>query len=472
VAIQSGQASWAKQTFGHVAVDDERRARRVVEVAAAVAARPAGTVTQVFDGSAEREAAYRLLSNDAVTSASIDDAMFAATARECASHDLIYAAVDGSSLSLRDNRHIRDVGWVGAWAHRHVRGLHVVSALALDRNGSPVGVCAQTWWARTAPAKDPHDNFRPLDEKETRFLTQTIQAADDRLRAGASSSKVVYLLDRGFDAAPVVMLAAGERPCRFILRAVQNRRVATPEGSSPRYLRDVLRGAPIIGRYDVAVPQGENRRARTARVQVQVASVMLEIPVSKRRWTVVSLNAVLVRELDGPKNAALSWLLLTTESIATYNDVLDVIRGYSYRWRIEELHRVWKSGGCNVEDMQLRSREAILKWAIIHCAVAARAVRLARRARTEPDIPAIEEFSRSEIDALIALRGKKTTLSMGATPDLATVVRLVADAGGYTGKSSGGPPGPTVIKRGLERLAIAAEVLANAAAIATKRSDE
>jgi hypothetical protein len=40
------------------------------------------------------------------------------------------------------------------------------------------------------------------------------------------------------------------------------------------------------------------------------------------------------------------------------------------------------------------------------------------------------------------------------------MVRLVADAGGYVGKSSG-QPGPMVIKRGLERLAIAVEVLAN-----------
>jgi hypothetical protein len=350
--------------------------------------------------------------------------------------------------------------------------MHVVSALALDRNGSPIGVCAQTWWARTTSTEDPHDNFRPLDEKETRFLTQTIQTADERLRRGASAPRVVYLLDRGFDAAPVLMLASGETRCRFILGAAQNRRVTTAEGTPPRYLRDVLRGAPIVGRYDVAVPERDGRRARTARVQVQATAVLLEVPIKKRKWTLVPLNAVLVRELDGPKDASLSWLLLTTESISTYEEVRDIIRGYSFRWRIEEVHRVWKRGGCNVEDMQLRSREAILKWATIHCAVAVRSVRLSRRSRTEPDIPATEEFSRSEIDALIALRGAKTKLRIGATPTLATMVRLVADAGGYTGKSSGGPPGPTVIKRGLERLAIAVEVLENAAAIATKRSDE
>ena len=36
---------------------------------------------------------------------------------------------------------------------------------------------------------------------------------------------------------------------------------------------------------------------------------------------------------------------------------------------------------------------------------------------------------------------------------------MIADEGGYTGKSSGGPPGPTVIARGLERIGIAADAL-------------
>jgi hypothetical protein len=49
--------------------------------ATVVAARSAGTVTEVFDAKAEWEAAYRLLSNDAVSSTAIGEAMCAATVR-------------------------------------------------------------------------------------------------------------------------------------------------------------------------------------------------------------------------------------------------------------------------------------------------------------------------------------------------------------------------------------------------------
>lgn len=450
---------WAQRTFGRVAAGDERRVRRVVQIAAKVALRPAGAVTEVFEDSAAREAAYRLLSNGAVTSASLGEAMFAATAKQCAAKRRVYVALDGSSLSMTDRKRARDVGWVGTWDLR-CRGMHVISALALDEHGVPLGVCAQTWWARLAPSPEKRNDFRPLDEKESRFLAETLRAADERLRSAAAAADVVHVMDRGFDVASVLALSADEG-ARFIVRASQDRRVAMPKGEKRRYLQETVKATPIIGRYLVAVPERLGQRSRTARVQVQATAVRLSVPITRKRHREIPLNAVWVRELDGPKGASLSWLLLTTESIASYDQVAEIIRGYSYRWRIEEMHRAWKSGGCNVEDMQLRSREAILKWATIHCAVAARAVHLARRARTEPAVLATEEFSQLEIDAVIALRRKRTKLRFGDVPDLATMVGLVADAGGYTGKSSGGPPGPTVIARGLERLAIAAEILAN-----------
>jgi len=113
-----------------------------------------------------------------------------------------------------------------------------------------------------------------------------------------------------------------------------------------------------------------------------------------------------------------------------------------------------------VEDPQLRSREGIIKWATLHCAVATRALRLAQLARARPDAPASEEFAQTEIDAAIILR-RRTKFRRGDVPSLVDTVRLIAEIGGYTGKSSGGPPGPTVIARGLERVAIAAEVLEN-----------
>jgi hypothetical protein len=76
---------------------------------------------------------------------------------------------------------------------------------------------------------------------------------------------------------------------------------------------------------------------------------------------------------------------------------------------------------------------------------------------------ALDELTGDETDATIALR-KPKGVTLRAKPTLGEVTRWIADIGGYTGKSSGGPPGITVIARGFE------EVAAAAIAIATVRN--
>lgn len=425
-------------------------------MATALALRPAGTVTQVFSDSADREGAYRLLSNESVPAAELTRAMCVATAERCAAHDRVYVPVDGTSLSLRDSKGIRGVGGVGAWKD-FGRGLHVVTALAVDRQGTPIGVCAQTWWARQQVMGLRRCSRRKVGDKETRYALDTLQTALTHLKTECPDTCAIALMDRGFDCWAVLRTAA--EGAHFVVRARERRRLADGPRGARRYLLETMRAQPIRGRYDVNIPERDGRSPRIARMHVRTARVLVRLQVGKHRVAYQELNAVWAREVAGPKDSSLSWMLLTTEPIEAFAQVLEIVQAYTLRWRIEEMHRVWKRGGCNVEDTQLRSREAIIKWATLHAAVATRAVRLAQLARTQPDVSASEEFSRTEIDAAIALRRKRTKYQIGDVPPLAELVRLIADIGGYTGRSSGGPPGPTVIARGLQRLGIAAEVL-------------
>jgi Transposase Tn5 dimerisation domain len=128
-----------------------------------------------------------------------------------------------------------------------------------------------------------------------------------------------------------------------------------------------------------------------------------------------------------------------------------------YGWWIEDFHRTWKRGHCNVEDTQLRTTERVIRWATMLATVATRVERLKHLARTQPDAPATIELSALELEALRAakhkIKSRVETIPDGV-PSIAQAVRWIADLGGYTGKSSGGPPGSTTIGRGLERLLI------------------
>jgi hypothetical protein len=458
MSLEERQASrrWAYETFGELDAGDRRRTRRVVALAGGVAMRPAGTVTDVFDDAADREGAYRFLSNEAVSPPAVTDAMCNASASQCAGQRRVFVAVDGSSLSLPDAKGIRGVGGVGAWKD-YGRGLHVVTGLALQEDGTVIGVCAQHWWARTERSPQRPCNRRKLEEKETRFSHAALVDAVGRLREHAPETLAVTVMDRGFDCWPVLLTS--QQGAHFIVRAKYNRRLADGPHGDRRYLHPALDSQAVRGAYGVQVPARDGRPGRVARMHLQYAPVALRLPVARKRRVIVQLNAVVAREVDGPRGEALCWMLLTTEPIDTFDQVVALVRAYTFRWRIEELHRMWKRGGCHVEDTQLRSRDAIIKWATLHCAVAARALRLTQLARTQPEVPATQEFSQVEIDAAIVLRRKRTKHRLGDVPSLGEMVRMVADLGGYTGKSSGGPPGATVIGRGLERVMLAAEVV-------------
>lgn len=102
-----------------------------------------------------------------------------------------------------------------------------------------------------------------------------------------------------------------------------------------------------------------------------------------------------------------------------------------------------------------------MRWATLLAAVATRVERLKRLARSSPDLDASEELTSTEIAALVLLKRKRKTANekVPERPNIETATRWIAELGGYTGKSSGGPPGSITITRGLERLALAAEIL-------------
>ena len=46
------------------------------------------------------------------------------------------------------------------------------------------------------------------------------------------------------------------------------------------------------------------------------------------------------------------WMLLTTEVVEDVQAASTILRWYSYRWRVEEYHKIFKSG-CQVERYRL-----------------------------------------------------------------------------------------------------------------------
>jgi hypothetical protein len=454
---------WAREEFGGAALGDERRRARLVSMAAGAAQRPGGRVSEVFLSSAERQGAYDFLESSHVEPAPIAAAIASACAKRCRDLPYVFVPVDGSSLTLVDHAREKDFGVIGSYT-QDGRGLKVISAMALTPDGVPLGLAALEWWTR--PVKRPRHRHpwtaaRKVHEKETQRWLDAVDHSAAAIRNEAPGTRLWFQLDREGDARSILrhLAESGEW---FTVRSRSNRRLRTSEGK--RYLRDALRTRPI-GDYLLEVPAAPNRRSRLACMVTRVVRVTLDLlnPWTKSRFR-LPVTVVHVRETGTtPRGEVpLEWTLLTNHPVASVADANLVVHGYSQRWRIEDFHKTWKSGVCGVETTQLRATSHVIKWATLLAAVAMRVERLKHLARTQPETPATVELSAHELRALVLLKRrykKRNETIPDDTPTIAQATLWIAELGGYTGKSSGGPPGAITIARGLERVLVVAEVV-------------
>jgi hypothetical protein len=447
---------WAREEFGHAELGDERRTKRLVEIAATAMRRPAGRVTAVFADDAQRQGAYDFLESDRTHYDALLEATARASVERVAGQPYAFVAIDGTSLSLVDCQRAKDFGAIGAYKD-FGRGLKLMHAYVIDHRGIPSGVSAQLWWTRP-DEKVKKKQFRPLRNKETVNWIEVIDQTAERFARCGAGTRPWFLLDREGDCWSTLrrLVEGGEL---FTVRSCWDRRLKTAPGEPRVYLRATLDQARRRYIAWVDVPEGPGRRARRARFEVRAASVALDLKNAwgKKRYK-RQLNAVLVEE-RGTTPAGekpIEWQLLTSHPIKTVEDLKLVVFSYTQRWRIEELHKTWKSGACRVEETQLRTKARVIKWATIMVAVASRIERIKRLSRECPDQPASIELGDDEIRALIVLKRlhkKRTEKIPRRVPTIAEATRWLADLGGYTGKSSGGPPGSITIRRGLDFIA-------------------
>ena len=125
-------------------------------------------------------------------------------------------------------------------------------------------------------------------------------------------------------------------------------------------------------------------------------------------------------------------------------DAEQCLRWYCLRWRIEDWHRVLKSG-CRIGDIAHETAERVRRAIAINLVIAWRIMLMTLLGRETPGLPAEVLFSDVELQTLRAYAKKK-----GQKPPvlLGEAVRMVAKIGGYLGRKNDPPPGHQLIWQG------------------------
>lgn len=435
-------------------------------MAARLEEQPAGTVTGVYPQGAEREGAYRLLENGRVDA----EALERARNLGCASRmeelgGVFLVPLDKTSIQLSDREGVRDFGSVGNRRYDK-RGVQALTALALDAEGAPLGVLYQEMWARgetqSPPRRPGHRSRkrdrdrRPPEARESMRWVDAMRAAHALAQQHAPSARLWFQLDREGDFWGVHQLV-DELGADATVRMLRNHVVRDADRRKAP-LMTWLKEQPLAAWFQLTLAAHDGRPQRVARLSLRwgTAWLRLSLPGGRTRW--VSRTFVYVDEPHRPRaHNRIQWLLATTARVRNVDEALRVVDAYKRRWRIEDFHRAWKSGCCNIESSQLQSLGAFRRWSIFTSSMAARAEHIKHYAREYPDAPATLVYTQEEIDAMIDWRlcetpKARTPYKPGDVPRLTEMTRWVGELGGYMKSSKAPPPGVVTLSRGLARL--------------------
>ncbi len=412
---------WAEQEFGDCELGDPRRTRRLVKIVGDQAAQPSGSYSQAAGGNRyDLKGYYRFLNSqrEELNLEGLLQTHRTQTIRRMKRESTVLIVQDTTELNLSTRSACEGLGQIGTnQTGAKSRGLDLHSCLAVGESGLPLGVLRLLGYApEPAEGKDPH---RPIEEKESYRWLEAYEDAT-AIAAMIPDTRVISVADREGDMFELFDRRRRQtgRKAELLVRAKWDRCL---EGSDLKLFEE-LAAAPLAKTVSIPLPRQREHRAkpsdpgrpalpaRTAKVQVRFKEVSLSAPQTPqtRNKPPIKLWAVYVVEKHPPKGAtAVRWMLLTSIPIASVKQALKCVRWYCRRWRIEEWHRVMKSG-CKILDHQNHSAQVLLRAIALDAVIAWRIMLLALLGREVPELPSDILFDRCECEVLGLLAQKKT----------------------------------------------------------------
>ena len=455
---------WANNELGGARLGDERLSRRLVRSASVQAEAPMGS----FSSAAQSDKAmvmgyYRMIDQPAdsqVTPENILAPHRARTLRRMQGKEVVLCLQDGTDLNFAEHEGCRGLGLIRKnQSGSGTLGLHMHSTLVVDGEGVPLGVPQIQYEAPEAGGP----KRKPAGERKTRRWVEGLRECA-RLASELEGVRPVSVMDREGDSFELFVEQRRLGTVDLLVRAQHNRRL----GRQLPKLFERVRAARAQAGMEIEVGRrsgrratgqqkaGEKREARLARVGLRWRRVELAPPRNSdfTKEAPVRLNLVHVREDNAPEGVRpLEWFLLTSVGVKSSREAKQVLEWYRLRWRIEDWHRVLKTG-CKVEYLGHRSGDRIERAVTIKAVIAWRLMAMTLLGRERPELGAEVLFSDMEI---LALKDFAQDRRLSLPDNLGATVVTLAMLGGYLNRNNDPPPGHQKIWEGYVRLATMAE---------------
>ena len=377
----------------------------------------------------------RLLGNEKVTL----DALLAGWGEQTAvavAGRHVLAIQDTSEIHFKTTaKHGRGLGEIGKGVGRGLL-LHAI-----------LGLVAGKIWTRQGRVKVRHGK-RPLEAKESERWVSTANAGK---RVLAAAAMVTVIDDREGDIYAKWASVAGPN-FHLLTRSMQDRVLANNASMYATAAR-----LPIADTATVDLMARAGRPVRTAKLALRFGLVSVKRPqgTSRDLPETVDLTLIEVVELEPPAGVEpLHWHLLTTHDVGDAAAAWRIVNWYKKRWTIEQLFRILKTQGLQLEDSRIETADRLLKLTAIAAKAAVMTLQLVQARDGQSAEPASTAFNKDQIRALATLGSKyegRTKLQSNPHPpqSLAWAAWIIARLGGWDGYPRT-KPGPITMKHGLQ----------------------
>jgi hypothetical protein len=438
-------------------IRDKRLQKRSNVILNSLFANSVHSIRRLAGSDAEAKAMYRFLQNDNVSEDDIIRNM-SSNCAACVGDRPILCIEDSSEINLYNHKNrIKKDAYIGSTnATKGGLGFHIHPCFVVDAESfMPYGFSTVKIWNRShEQAKKDHSHQKkklPIEERESyKWIASSLQSK----KVLQAAREIIIIQDREGDIYEQFVTVA-DQGTHLLIRAKSNRTLPTKQK-----LFDYLGAQPLQGTYQVQV-QGDKRRGttkRTATIEVRFCKVTIAANeyVNPTVAQTADLYAIEAKEIAADGDSSIHWRLLTTKKVEDLSTALLCIEWYTCRWIIEEVFRILKKEGFNIEASELSQGKAIRKLCLMMLETIIKLFIMQIAYATPEESPPQSCFSAQQIECLDQqiklLEGNTEKLKNPYTPsDLKRYIWAIARLGGWKGYLSERKPGITTFWLGLQR---------------------
>lgn len=437
-------------------LDDLRLVYRGNKIFSDLFSKSVHSIRQLTADEASAKGVYRFLQNDRVSEEDIIQNL-SWNCQACCKGRYVIAIQDTTEINLGSHKgRIRKDDSVGTTNANGDFGLGFMlhPSLIVDAiNATPYGYAAIKVWNRPLEFRDKHQrNYKalPIEEKESYKWIETSRNTQQALKDIVPGMVIVQ--DREGDIYEQFALIPNEQT-DLLIRARADRVL-----KDKTKLFSCLSDQPAEGSYSIAVEAKNGRQKRHAQIEIRYKQVEICKTFRNSAATAPSVKLWLIQAQETGYNGAdkICWHLLTTINIETVTMAQNCIEWYSWRWMVEEVFRILKKEGYNIEASELEYGSSVRKLSLMIMETVIKLF-LMRLAYAEPELELNADscFSKEEqrfLEHQIKSQEGKTEKQKNPyrSKDLKRYVWAIARLGGWKGYAKARPPGITTFWIGLK----------------------